>query len=389
MEIYVDAAYESLNHHGEELCGDKVEFVRQENSFVAVLADGLGSGVKANILSTLTSKIIATMLLGGARLTDAIETIAGTLPVCRERDIAYSTFTIIRVMPDGMCTVAEFDNPLVTLFRKNQILDLERVPMSIDDKTVYHSSFKAENGDMLVGFSDGVVHAGVGKLLDLGWQYDNIVKFVSENISHDISPVEMCSRILNAVDALYMGEIGDDSTVCAIRFKESNPVTIMIGPPINPELDPIVVDKLVQSRGIKVVCGGTTSQIVSTHTGEQLSVTLNYENPGIPPAAHLKGIDLVTEGVLTIGKTLDMLKRFPYMDRSEKVIALSKKDAASRLVRILLEESTEVRFLVGRAINPAHQNPEMPISLGLKLNLIKEMKAELEKIGKIVNIEYF
>ena len=135
--------------------------------------------------------------------------------------------------------------------------------------------------------------------------------------------------------------------------------------------------------------GGTTSQIVSSHTGEQLTVTLNYENPGIPPAADIKGIDLVTEGVLTIGKTLDMLKRFPYMDRSEKVIALSKKDAASRLVRILLEESTEVRFLVGRAINPAHQNPEMPISLGLKLNLIKEMKAELEKIGKIVNIEYF
>ncbi|WP_028828748.1 SpoIIE family protein phosphatase [Proteocatella sphenisci] len=389
MEIYVDAAYESLNHHGEELCGDKVEFVRQDNSFVAVLADGLGSGVKANILSTLTSKIIATMLLGGAKLTDAIETIANTLPVCRERDIAYSTFTIIRVMPDGMCTLAEFDNPLVTLFRDNKMIHLERVPMSVDEKTVYHSSFKAENGDMLVAFSDGVVHAGVGKLLDLGWQYENIVKFISEHISPEICPLEMCAKILNAVDALYMGEIGDDSTVCAIRFKKSNPVHIMIGPPINYELDSIVVEKLMQSKGIKVVCGGTTSQIVSTHTGQDLEVNLNYESHGIPPVAHIKGIDLVTEGVLTIGKTLDIIKKLPSMDRSEKVIALYKKDGASRLVKILTEESTEVNFLVGRAINPAHQNPEMPISLGLKLNLIKEMKSELEKIGKIVNIEYF
>ncbi|MGB5822627.1 MAG: SpoIIE family protein phosphatase [Proteocatella sp.] len=389
MDIYVDAAFESLNHHGEELCGDKVEFIRQENTFVAVLADGLGSGVKANILSTLTSKIIATMLCGGAKLTDAIETIASTLPVCSERAIAYSTFTIIRVMPDGICSIAEFDNPFVTLFRNNELLELDKHPLIVDEKTVYQSVFKAQHGDMLVGFSDGVVHAGVGKLLDLGWQYENIVKFISDNISVNLSPVEMCSKLLNAVDALYMGEIGDDSTVCAIRFKNSNPVTIMIGPPINSDTDAMVVEKLISSKGIKVVCGGTTSQIVSAVTGRTLEVRLNYENPSIPPTAAIKGIDLVTEGVLTMGKALDLIKKFPLMDRSEKVIALSKKDGASLLVKMLLEESTEVKFLVGRAINPAHQNPEMPISLGLKLNLIKEMKLELESFGKIVDIEYF
>lgn len=389
MEIYVDAAFESLNHHGEELCGDKVEFIRQENTFIAVLADGLGSGVKANILSTLTSKIIATMLSGGAKLTDAIETIASTLPVCNERDIAYSTFTIIQVMPDGICSIAEFDNPFVTIFRDNKLIELEKHPLVVDEKIVYQSDFRARHGDLLVGFSDGVVHAGVGRLLDLGWQYDNIVKFIKDNISRDISPVEMCSKLLNAVDALYMGDIGDDSTVCAIRFKNSNPVTIMIGPPINQSMDAIVVEKLIESKGIKVICGGTTSQIVSFVTGRELKVELDYQNPSIPPTASIKGIDLVTEGVLTMGKALDLIKKFPFMDRSDKTIALSKKDGASLLVKMLLEESTEVKFLVGRAINPAHQNPEMPISLGLKLNLIKEMKIELESLGKIVNIEYF
>lgn len=389
MDIYVDAAYESLNHEGEELCGDKVEFIRQENTFVAVLADGLGSGVKANILSTLTSKIIATMLSGGAKLTDAIETIASTLPVCSERDIAYSTFSIIRVMPNGDCSIAEFDNPFVVVFRENNILELEKKPLYIDGKTVYQCSFQAMHGDMLVGFSDGVVHAGVGKLLDLGWQYENIIKYIGEHMNSSISPREMCTTVLNAVDDLYMGEIGDDSTVCTIRFKNSNPVTIMIGPPLNPSMDNMVVEKLMSSKGIKVVCGGTTSQIVSSVIGRELLVKLDYENPSIPPTAAIEGIDLVTEGVLTMGKALELIKKYSSMDRSEKMIALSKKDGAAMLVKILLEESTDVRFLVGRAINPAHQNPEMPISLGLKLNLIKDMKLELENLGKNAKIEYF
>ena len=118
MKLFVDAAWDSLHHYGEELCGDKVEIVRTEEYFLMVLADGLGSGVKANILATLTSKIIATMLSDGATLDEAVETMASTLPVCSERGIAYSTFTIIKVERNGNIYLAEFDNPSAVFFQE-------------------------------------------------------------------------------------------------------------------------------------------------------------------------------------------------------------------------------------------------------------------------------
>lgn len=388
MKVYVDAAYESLNHFGEELCGDNVQILRQNQEFVAVLADGLGSGVKANILSTMTSKIIATMLSGGAKLEDAIETMAHTLPVCSEREIAYSTFTIMRVSENN-CELAEFDNPFSVIIRDEKLLELVKSPLTVSGKTIYKSSFEPIEGDLLVMFSDGVVHAGVGKLLDLGWQYENSVNYLLENISSSMTPREVCHKFLGAVESLYMGEMGDDSTVCTIRFKKSNPVTIMIGPPLNREKDFEVVSKLMSCEGTKVVCGGTTSQIVSNAIGCPLEVSLNYQNPSVPPTASIKGIDLVTEGVLTMGKSLEIVRDYNKMNMNQRQRILAQKDAASILARLLLEEATQVNFLVGRAINPAHQNPDMPISLGLKLNLIKDMQNELLKLGKDVSIEYF
>ena len=158
MEYFVDAAYESLNHYGEELCGDKVEFVRTDDFFLAVLADGLGSGVKANILSTLTSKIIATMFANGASLTETVETIAKTLPVCSERGLAYSTFTIIRVSKDGSVFTAEFDNPSLVYFKQNELSEIPRQLIEMEGKEIYVSFFQADAGDMIITFSDGVVH---------------------------------------------------------------------------------------------------------------------------------------------------------------------------------------------------------------------------------------
>ena len=388
-KLFVDEAHESLNHYGEELCGDRVEIVRGKDFFLAVVADGLGSGVKANILATLTSKIIATMLSNGASLAEAVETITSTLPVCADRGIAYSTFTIVKIDITGMVYIAEFDNPSTVLLRKNVVTDIVREEHSIDGKIVYTSDFQAEPDDMIISFSDGVVHAGVGRLLDLGWQYNNIVKYIEENIVKNNSPRAIGRKLLGSVNTLYMDKPGDDSTVCAMKIKKSTPLTIMVGPPVDSTKDKIVVDKLMYSDGIKVVCGGTTSQIVSRTTGKELEVLIDYENPAIPPTAKLQGIDLVTEGVLTIGKALEYIKLYVNNTDGTNEFLLNKKDGATQLTKLFLEECTEIRFLVGQALNPAHQNPGMPISLGLKLNLIKELAKELEKTGKKVTTEYF
>ncbi len=390
MKLFIDEAHESLFKHGEELCGDKVEIVRKDGFFLAVLADGLGSGVKANILSTLTSKIIATMLSNGATLVEAVETIASTLPVCHERGIAYSTFTIIQIKDNGVVYLAEFDNPSAVYIKNNTLTHIIRNELDINGKTVYISNFTAEPNDMIVSFSDGVVHAGVGRLLDLGWQYDNIVGYILEHMTNTISPRNLVRKLLASVNTLYMDKPGDDSTACAMRIKPVKPLTVMVGPPMNNQLDKIVVDKLMYTNGLKVVCGGTTSQIVSRVTGKELDVQMNYDNPAIPPIAKISGIDLVTEGVLTLGKCLEYVKTLTETNQDNlETFALNKQDGASQLTKLLLDDCTEIRFLVGQALNPAHQNPGMPVSLGLKLNLIKELAKELEKTGKKVSTEFF
>ena len=385
MNLFTDCAYESLNKYGEELCGDKVEFVKGKDFTLAVLADGLGSGVKANILSTLTSKIIATMLANGSSLREAVETIASTLPVCSVRGIAYSTFTIMHVQDNGNAYIAEFDNPNLVFMRENQVLELDRQELDIDGKKIYMTKMQMQPNDLMIAFSDGVVHAGVGCLLDLGWHYDNIVKYIKENIVYDMSPTEIARKILLTVNTLYMNKCGDDSTVCVLKIKKALPVTIMVGPPVHP-----VVHQLVDSEGLKVVCGGTTSQIVSRVTGNPLDVSIDYYNPAVPPTAEIKGIDMVTEGVLTLGKAAEIIKN--YLGASEEkwdTYSLNKKDGATRLAKIWLQECTSVNFLVGRALNPAHQNPDLPVNLSLKLNLIKEIVSILQELGKRVTVEYF
>ncbi len=390
MSIYIETAFESLNKFGEELCGDKVEILKSADSVIIVLADGLGSGVKANILATLTSKIIASMLGAGAEIEECVETIASTLPVCHERGIAYSTFSILQIRYSGEVYLIEFDNPSVIYIKNQKIAPVERKIRSIGDKEIGESRFSIDPGDMLLLFSDGVVHAGVGKLLNLGWQYENIEEYVGKAVKNDTTARTLARQLVSACDCLYLQKPGDDTTVVAVRVCRPLEVCVMVGPPVDPSLDQEVVDKLMACPGKRVACGGTTSQIVSRITGKELKVSFEYYNAAVPPTGSIEGLDLATEGVLTLGRALDLVKAYgaPGTQNGES-LNLQKKDGGTRLARLLLEESTRVCFLVGRAMNPAHQNPDLPISLSLKLKLVEELAQELEKMGKDVFVEYY
>ena len=123
-DLCADIGYKSINHFGEQLCGDHVDVVEEnERSSVIVLADGLGSGVKASILSTLTSKIISTMMAEGLTVEDCVETIAQTLPICSVRGVAYSTFTIMHLVNNQEMELIQYDNPLVILLRDGKHYD--------------------------------------------------------------------------------------------------------------------------------------------------------------------------------------------------------------------------------------------------------------------------
>lgn len=390
MNIFADVAYASLNKYKEELCGDKVEVIRKEDFVIIVLADGLGSGVKANILATLTSKIIGTMLSMGASIDEAVETIANTLPVCKTRNLAYSTFSILQIYNSGECYLAEFDNPSVIMLKKGKPVDIDKQIREINGKLIKENRFTASPEDILVMISDGAVHAGVGQCLNLGWQWENVKEYIERVYKRDMSAKNISDILLSACNNLYANMPGDDTTVVSVKIRECLQVNVLIGPPVSKDMDRYVVDQYINEAGKKVVCGGTTSQILSRELGKEIITSFNYIDPSIPPTGKIEGIDLATEGVLTMCKALDYAKRYSSSESMiQDFVDMNKQDGATRLAKLLVEESTYVHFFVGRAINPAHQNPDFPLDLGMKMKLVDDMQKCLTKLGKKVLVEYF
>lgn len=386
MNFFVDFASGSLNKYGEELCGDKVEFYNDGKTFIAVLSDGLGSGVKANILATLTSKIAITMLKEGLPLAEVVDTISKTLPVCSVRKLAYSTFTIIKIDSDGMTYVVEFDNPRLFILSDKIIKTIEWRTHEINGRSIKESQFKIKEKDVLVSVSDGVIHAGAGKVLNLGWKWEDVQKYLRTNINRDMSAKMVTNILLGACDQLYIGQPGDDTTVATIKVIRPREAVIFSGPPVNIDLDRKVVEEIMSISGKKIVCGGTAANIVARELHTEVKASFDIIDKEVPPIGYIKGIDLVTEGVLTIRKATEKLKLLKVTNELNFIYG---KDGASLLARMLYEECTHVKMIIGRAINPAHQNPDFPDELSIKLYVLNELKQVLLELGKIVEVEFY
>lgn len=393
MGVTVDVAYKSLNKFSEVLCGDKVELLQTEDSNIMILADGMGSGVKANILSTLTSKILGTMFLNGATLEECVETIVETLPVCQIRQVAYSTFSILQVFHTGEAYLVEFDNPGCIFIRDGNLVPIPQNIRVIRDKKINEYRFQVKKGDALILMSDGTIHAGVGQLLNFGWLWEDIAAYAVKQYRLTISAVRLASALSHACDELYQFKPGDDTTVAVMRIIDRKPVHLMTGPPKNPEDDEAMVKEfLAGDEGVKrIVCGGTSANIVSRVTGRKLSVSLDYSDPDIPPIAYIDGVELVTEGVLTLNRVLQLLRRYV---KNESVtedffLELDKPNGASMVAKMLIEDCTELNLYVGRAINSAYQNPGLPFDLGIRQNLVEQLKHTAEEMGKKVTITYY
>ncbi|MBP2071358.1 SpoIIE family protein phosphatase [Thermoanaerobacterium butyriciformans] len=386
MSHYIDIAHASLNKYGEELCGDSVQIIRKKDYLMAVMADGLGSGVKANILSTLTTRIVSKMLDMGSELSDVVDTIAQTLPICKERNIAYSTFTVVSINSDNV-HVVEYDNPSIFYFKNGIYKKIDRKCVEIGDKRIYESSFKLELNDALVIVSDGVIHAGVGGILNLGWQWENVQQYLEKTLEVYSDASDICYQLITTCNNLYKNKPGDDTTAVVIKVNESKKVTVMVGPPILKNMDEWVVRKLMKNEGLKVVCGGTAAKIVGRVLNKKVITTTDYIDPDIPPPAFIDGIDLVTEGVLTLRKTVEIFKEY-IEDGNSNILRYSKKDAATRLFKIL-NYATDVNFLVGQAVNSAHQNPDFPADLRIKVKIVEELISLLKKLNKNVEVNYF
>ena len=387
--LYYDVTTKSLNKKGEELCGDKVEIVRTDEDVIVVLSDGLGSGVKANILATLTSKIIATMMKAGATLEDTVDTIIHTLPVCKVRHMAYSTFSILKLTPEGTVYLTEFDCPGCIYTHDGVVYPIDYTTREVGGKTIKEAVFDLECGDMLTLVSDGVMYAGIGAVLNLGWNWESVCEFLEDNWKDENTSARMTAALLGACEDLYMRKPGDDTTVATVKAIPEQIVSLYSGPPRFPQDDERAVVDFMSPDGLKIVCGGSSANLVARVLGREVTTDLSYDDD-LPPIAHIKGIDLVTEGVLTIRQANVIVKQVLQSPAdAESLKLLDAQNGAAMIARVLLERCTHLYMFIGKAINPAHQNPNLPVDLSIKIRLLEDLADTLRAAGKVVKIRYY
>ena len=284
--------------------------------------------------------------------------------------------------------IIQYDNPFVILLRDGKNYELPSTIMNIGGKSIYRSKIDLKENDIFIAMSDGAVHAGVGMSLNFGWQRDDIISFMETFYDVGFTAKTLTTILLNECNRLYGEQPGDDTTVCTIRIRKRNPVNLLIGPPSNRKDCNKMMSLFFSKEGKHIVCGGTTSSIAADFLKKPLIPDLNFPDPDIPPTASIDGVDLVTEGVITINKVLNYAQDY-LKDNESYSQWCYKKDGASRIARILFEEATDINFFVGKAINPAHQNPDLPINFNIKMRLIDELAECLKKIGKHIKVSYF
>jgi hypothetical protein len=382
MRLFYEWGTKQLLKHGEELCGDNVAIARHADYVTLALSDGLGSGVKANILSILTTRIVMHLMENELSLSEVVETLSRTLPVCKDRKLAYSTFAIGQFFSSGRARVVEFDTPSLILLRQRKFVPVPYEERQIEGKTIRESEFQLKMEDWIVFVSDGVVNAGIGGLYPLGWGSDQITRFLEEHCHPALSAQELADKLGEAVWDLYCGKPGDDVSAAVIKVRRKLMATVLTGPPADRSNDKTVVGRFSQRTGFLAVCGGTMAKIAARHLGGQsLEVDLSTMRPDVPPLARVEGIDLTTEGILTLTKANDLLQA-----SADKEAVKFGTDGASALVRLWLDVD-HIHFIVGMGVNPAHQNPDLPQQLGMKLAVVREITEQLRQRGKEVTIE--
>ena len=372
----------SLNKKKEKICGDYYTIITDpdSDSTVMVLSDGLGSGVKANILATLTAEMLSIMIARKVNIRTAVKAVADTLPVCSVRNLAYATFTVMVAEENEICLL-QYDNPDVILLRNGKNVEYCRDILMFGVKEIHQSYFQFGEGDMLIFMSDGVTNAGMGKTTYAGWGREEVVEFCEQHYRDGMSAQEMSSAIADAGLALNLDETDDDLTVLTVAAMKKNIVNIMVGPPADREDDRSYFETFFQKEGMHVVCGGTTAKLVADYLQTEVAGLPDSGTEEVPAMSEIKGIDLVTEGLLTLEKLVDYCDDFQE-DRTYFNQIIKKKDGAAELFRVLFAEATEINFFFGNALNDNYTSLHIDREKKKKmaLELIDHLKAEGKKV---------
>ncbi len=389
--FYIEVGSSQRSHVGERICGDVFlsEKVKEEGRTVVVLSDGMGHGVKANLLATLTATMALNFTKEHKDAGKIAEIIMNTLPVCSERKISYATFTVIDVEKDGHTTILNYDNPDAIFMRADELITPEWITMTVEGadstpKEIKACTFKLEKEDRIVIMSDGITQSGLGKgKFLLGWGIENVQEALLSHVKDqsDISAAKLATLIVNKAHINDEYHAKDDTSTAVVYCREPRRLLICSGPPFEKEKDKELAEIVSNFDGKKILCGGTTADIVSRELDIGIEDSLEFDDPDLPPISHMKGVDLVTEGILTLSKTAGILEQYG--------AAYDPGKGPADLIVKQIMESDEIHFLAGTAINVAHQDPNLPVELEIRRTVIKKIAGILEnKFLKEVSLRF-
>jgi len=266
--------------------------------------------------------------------------------------------------------------------------DYPKTEMNIGGKKIYKSTIKLLEDDIFIAMSDGCPHAGLGGKYNFGWRREDIIEYMEVLSVGGYTAKNLSTMLVDECDRLYGHKPGDDTTACVVKIRKREPMNILFGPPSNRDDAERMMSLFFSKEGKHIICGGTTSSIAAKYLGTTVRASIKFERSDIPPIAEIDGVDLVTEGVITMNKVIQYAK--DYIGENALYEEWNfNKDGASRISRLLFEEATDINFYVGKAINPAHQNPNLPINFNIKMNLVENLTQSLKKMGKRIKVSYF
>ena len=324
----------------------------------------------------------------GLSIEECVSTIAATLPICSVRGVAYSTFTIIHLIDNRTAEFIQYDNPQIIMLRNGESVDYPTNELNIGGKKILKSEIQLREGDIFIAMSDGCPHAGIGLAFNFGWKREDIADFMKTFSDIGYTAKTLATMLVDECNKQYGYHPGDDATACVVRIRKREPMNILFGPPRNRDDCDRMMSLFFSKEGKHIICGGTTSSIAAKYLGKTVKATLDFEQSDVPPIAEIDGVDLVTEGVITINKVIEYARDALGSNELYGQWSVSR-DGASMICRMLFEDATDINFFVGRAINPAHQNPDLPINFNIKMNLVEELSACLRQMGKKVKVSYF
>ncbi len=389
---HVEIDVQQKKPKGEIACGDVFmsDIFKEEGRTILVLSDGIGHGIKASVLATLT----ATMALKYTRFHTKPEIssqiIMDALPKSSDGKESYATFTIIEIETDGHVRIINYDNPPVLIVRNGSLFVPKEYMLEVrgrenEGKVLRCREFIAHKEDRMIFFSDGVEQSGLGnRQYPLGWGLDNVYQFALNQINRmpEISAAKLARKIINQACMNDNFEVKDDTSCGVIYFREPRKFMLITGPPFYKIKDYDFVDRIKSFNGKKIICGGTTAEIIARELDTEVEIIHVDKNKNIlPPIARMEGFEMVTEGILTLGKVEEILDSYD----SETHLLDSPPE---KVVKLLLQHDS-IDIILGTRINWAHQDPEQPLELELRKFVVKRIVNILtNKFFKHVEVEY-